>query len=122
MLLMSVLTGTFRVKNAAFVNPEDLPKQEMEMKSDPQVERVRRAHLNDMENILPFLTIGLLYVLTNPNKVIASNLYRVAATARIIHTVVYALYPIRQPARAICFFTCYLIEIYMAIMCIIRFW
>uniref|UniRef100_A0A1B0EUG3 Microsomal glutathione S-transferase 1 n=2 Tax=Lutzomyia longipalpis TaxID=7200 RepID=A0A1B0EUG3_LUTLO len=88
----------------------------MEMKSDPQVERVRRAHLNDMENILPFLTIGLLYVLTNPNKVIASNLYRVAATARIIHTVVYALYPIRQPARAICFFTCYLIEIYMAII------
>ena len=30
------------------------------------VERVRRAHLNDMENILPFFCLGLLYIFTNP--------------------------------------------------------
>ncbi|XP_059616908.1 microsomal glutathione S-transferase 1-like [Phlebotomus argentipes] len=122
MLLMSPLTGTFRVKNAAFANPEDLPKQTTELKTDEQVERVRRAHLNDMENILPFLTIGLIYVLTNPNPMIAIILFRVAGTVRIIHTIIYAIYPIRQPARAICFFTCFFITIYMAVMCIIRFW
>ena len=30
------------------------------------VERVRRAHLNDMENILPFFCLGILYIFTNP--------------------------------------------------------
>ncbi|GAB0094412.1 hypothetical protein DMENIID0001_097080 [Sergentomyia squamirostris] len=121
MMLMSVLTGTFRAKNAAFANPEDIPKEGIELKVDEQVERIRRAHLNDIENIMPLLTIGFIYVLTNPLPVVAVNLYRVAGVIRIIHTIIYAIYPIRQPARAICFFVCYFITIYMAIMCIICF-
>ena len=30
------------------------------------VERVRRAHMNDLENILPFFCLGILYIFTNP--------------------------------------------------------
>lgn len=146
MMLMSILTGIFRFKNAvsvaqlaftfhlntsitwliillkAVANPEDAMKPTMEVKTDEEVERVRRAHLNDMENILPLLTIGLIYVLTDPSPMVAVNLFRIAGTVRIIHTIVYAIYPVRQPTRAICFFTCFAITIYMAIVSIIRFW
>ncbi|XP_055710913.1 microsomal glutathione S-transferase 1-like [Phlebotomus papatasi] len=122
MMLMSILTGIFRFKNAAVANPEDAMKPTMEVKTDEEVERVRRAHLNDLENILPLLTIGLIYVLTDPSPMVAVNLFRIAGIIRIIHTVVYAIYPLRQPTRAICFFTCFAITIYMAIVSIIRFW
>lgn len=74
-----------------------------------------------MENILPYLTIGLLYVFTDPNVMVATILYRVATVARLIHTVVYAIYVIPQPARGIAFFVQFGITIYMAVMCIIYF-
>lgn len=80
-----------------------------------------RAHQNDMENILPYLSVGLFYVLTNPNPTVAKILFRVATLARFAHTFVYAIYVIPQPARGICFFIQYTITIYMAFVCAIFF-
>ena len=40
------------------------------------MERVRRAPLNDMENILPFLILGFLYMFTNPAYATALLCYR----------------------------------------------
>ena len=40
------------------------------------VERVRRAHLNDLENILPFFCLGLLYIFTNPAPSTAVLVFR----------------------------------------------
>ena len=40
------------------------------------VERVRRAHLNDMENVIPFLFLGFMYMFTNPAYSTALWLYR----------------------------------------------
>ena len=37
---------------------------------------MRRAHLNDMENILPFLILGFLYMFTNPAYATALLCYR----------------------------------------------
>lgn len=106
----------------AFENPEDLrPGSDAVLKKDDDVERVRRAHLNDLENILPFFTAGFLYVLTEPNPDVAINLFRVAAIARILHTIVYGIYPVRQPARAICFMVCLIITLYFAISSIVFF-
>lgn len=82
---------------------------------------LHRAHHNDMENILPYLSVGLFYVLTNPNPMVSTILFRVATIARFAHTFVYAIYVIPQPARAICFFIQYLITLYMAFMCVIFF-
>lgn len=92
-----------------------------ELKIDDRVERVRRAHLNDMENILPYIMAAFLYVLTEPNFYAATILFRVATIARIIHTIVYALYPVRQPARALMFFTHNFIMVYMIIAAIAHF-
>jgi glutathione S-transferase len=58
------------------------------VKKDEDVERVRRAHLNDLENIPAFLISGLFYVMTNPNVNLALWLFRIAVLARIGHTIV----------------------------------
>lgn len=68
-----------------------------------------------MENILPGFIIGFLYVLINPSALFASLLFKVAAIARIFHTIVYAVVVIPQPARALAFFVHYFITIYMGL-------
>jgi glutathione S-transferase len=60
----------------------------MEMKKSDEVERVRRAHLNDLENIPLFLIAALMYVMTEPNVTVALWLIRVAVVARFLHTIV----------------------------------
>lgn len=68
-----------------------------------------------MENILPSFLVGLMYVLINPSPLTACLLFKISAIARIIHTFVYAVIVIPQPARALAFFAQYLITVYMGI-------
>lgn len=88
---------------------------------DPDVERIRRAHRNDLENILPFLIAGFFYVLINPEVFIAVNLFRATAIARIAHTLVYAVVVVPQPSRAIAWFVCFGTTAYMSISTAIYF-
>ncbi|XP_058445430.1 microsomal glutathione S-transferase 1-like [Malaya genurostris] len=118
MLIMSILTGLQRFRKKAFVNPEDIatmPKLKLKF-DDPDVERVRRAHRNDLENILPYFVIAFFYILTNPDVWIATNIFRAVAAARILHTLVYAVVVIPQPARAIAFFVPFVASLYMTVM------
>uniref|UniRef100_A0AAY5JZ48 Microsomal glutathione S-transferase 1 n=1 Tax=Esox lucius TaxID=8010 RepID=A0AAY5JZ48_ESOLU len=64
------------------------------------VERVRRCHQNDLENIVPFVVIGLLYALTGPDLSTALLHFRVFVGSRLCHTVAYLL-PLPQPSRAL---------------------
>uniref|UniRef100_A0A1Q3F4B4 Microsomal glutathione S-transferase 1 n=2 Tax=Culex tarsalis TaxID=7177 RepID=A0A1Q3F4B4_CULTA len=122
MVLMSALTTLKRIGRKVFINPEDAALAGAEVvQSDPEVERVRRAHQNDVENIPLFLAVGFLYLLTSPNVTLAVNLFRLVGIARIIHTLVYAVFVIRQPARLIAFFLALVPTIYMALMTIITF-
>ena len=73
-----------------------------------------------MENILPFLAIGFLYVLTNHSASLAIKLYRTVGLARIAHTLVYAVIVVPQPARFIVFTIALLATAYMA-LCVIIF-
>lgn len=82
---------------------------------------VYRAHRNDMENILPYLSIGLVYVLTDPLPWIAKSCFVIATIARVLHSFVYAVYVIPQPARAICFLVQWIITIYFALASIVHF-
>jgi glutathione S-transferase len=68
-------------------NPEDAGPGK-EIKKDEDVERVRRAHLNDLENIPAFLIAALFYICSEPDPTVALWLIRVAVTARILHTIV----------------------------------
>lgn len=59
--------------------------------------------------------VGFGYVLTNPAAWLAILLFRAAAAARILHTFVYAVYVLPQPARALAFFVPFFISLYMAV-------
>lgn len=73
-----------------------------------------RSHRNDLENCLPFMIIGFLYVLTNPSSFIAVNLFRIGVLARIVHTYAYAISPM-QPARGMSFGICFIATAYMSV-------
>ncbi|XP_017155232.1 microsomal glutathione S-transferase 1 isoform X1 [Drosophila miranda] len=133
MLLMSLLTAVQRfrfkllglvplgMRRKIFPNQEDLFFKNTEVQfNDPHVERVRRAHRNDMENILPYFIMALIYISTNPDATVSCNLFRVASLARIVHTLVYAVYPVPQPSRIIAFGCMLLITFYMAAVVALR--
>ncbi|XP_050964321.1 microsomal glutathione S-transferase 1.1 [Labeo rohita] len=109
MMLMSFMTSYFRMTKKAFSNPEDtnLSAKASEdrkklVRVDPDVERVRRCHLNDLENIVPFVVIGLLYALTGPDLSTALLHFRVFVGSRFVHTVAYVM-AVPQPTRALAF-------------------
>ncbi|XP_026817878.1 microsomal glutathione S-transferase 1-like [Rhopalosiphum maidis] len=121
-LAMAPLTAKQRFAKMVFANPEDA---KMNSKSkvkydDPDVERVRRAHLNDLENIPFFLFACFGYLLTSPNVYIATNLIRLFVASRIIHTIVYAVIVLPQPARGLSWFAGYATTLYMAVQVILN--
>lgn len=74
---------------------------------------VCRCHQNDLENILPFVLIGLLYALTEPDLAVALLHFRIFAASRIFHTVAY-LAVLPQPSRALSWVVGVLVTLSMA--------
>lgn len=79
-----------------FRSPEDLKKTPLNPQPHPgqleyneHVERVRRIHLNDLENIPFFLVAGLLFVLTAPPLPLAQVLLYGYVFSRLLHFAAY---------------------------------
>jgi glutathione S-transferase len=97
MASMSWLTVVRMMKaNGGFRSPEDVKKTLFNPKPSPtqtdkieDVERVRRVHLNDVENIPIFLAVSLLYVLSEPSLGVARILLFGYVVTRILHTIAY---------------------------------
>jgi len=96
------ITGLLRIRREALLNPEDVkafrsgePQADTE---DPDVARGLRAHRNDLESTLPFLAIGLPYLLTNPSPALASGLFTAFTVLRYLFSIFYlrALQPWRS--------------------------
>ncbi|CAG9764983.1 unnamed protein product [Ceutorhynchus assimilis] len=121
MLIMSVLTAFQRIINKAFCSPEDAVHLKVKVKSHEDVERVRRAHLNDLENIPVFFALCFAYLTTNPSVFLASSLIRVFTACRFIHTIVYAVVVIPQPARALSWGIAFSITVYMGVSTILHY-
>lgn len=64
---------------------------------------------------MPLIVTGLVYVLIDPPASLALPLYQVAAICRITHTIVYAVWVVPQPARAIAWAVPWVITGYMAV-------
>ena len=83
--------------NSGWASPEDLrpglinrnPNAE-QMEVNDYVDRSRRMHRNDLENIPGFLAAGLLFVAVNPNLWMAQVLMYGFVLARAAHFVAYA--------------------------------
>jgi len=108
MIAMSFLTAAKRIKNGIFANPEDAKMYKKVVVTDEAVERVRRNHLNDLENIPIFLILALFYVTINPSPSTALWHFRIFTASRIIHTLSYqlGLQPFRGLAFGVGVFTC----------------
>ncbi|KAM6896521.1 microsomal glutathione S-transferase 1.2 [Lycodopsis pacificus] len=118
MLLMGPMTAFFRFSRGAFANEEDValkPSEERKklLRSHPDVERVRRCHQNDLENIVPFVLVGLLYALTGPELSAALLHFRVFAGSRIFHTIAY-VGALPQPSRALSWAIGFLVTVSMS--------
>jgi uncharacterized MAPEG superfamily protein len=83
--------------DAGLVSPEDLqaglinrnPRPEQLELSD-YVDRSRRMHRNDLENIPAFLACGFLFVVAGPSYLLANLLMYGFVGARLVHTLAYA--------------------------------
>ena len=78
----------------AFPNPEDCSSPGLYHGgivtfADSDVERVRRAHRNDLENVGLFLVVAHFYLMTDPSLAVATNLIRSFACLRFCHTLIY---------------------------------
>lgn len=71
---------------AGALNPEPRPGQ---LDRNEYVERIRRIHQNDLENLLPFLAIGLVYVATAPAPALAQGLFALYVVSRLVHFAAY---------------------------------
>jgi len=103
MLVTANLTGIYRTSRKVYATPEDYRffGQEPAEGRDEDIERIRRSHQNDLENIVPFLVIGFLYALSGPSYTLAAVLLIVFTLARVLYTVVYVAG--LQPWRTILF-------------------
>jgi glutathione S-transferase len=80
-----------------FRSPEDIRKTPLNPAPNPgqlepneRVERIRRIHLNDLENLPFFLVAGFLYVLTAPSLLLARLLLYGYVVSRLLHFAAYA--------------------------------
>jgi glutathione S-transferase len=68
------------------LNPEPNPKQ---LEPNERVERIRRIHLNELENVPFFLVAGFLFILTEPSLLLARALLYGYVVSRFLHFAAY---------------------------------
>jgi glutathione S-transferase len=126
MILKIMLQGWITVArmmatDAGLVSPEDLkagpvnrnPRPE-QLQPNADVERSRRIHRNDLENIPAFLVVGMLFVLIQPPLLAAQGLMYGFVAARLAHFVAYSTAQ-RHEVRATFYSIGSLIVIVMAV-------
>ena len=106
-LKMVVITGMTirkRFQTGTFANAEDAKRDGQIVGTNDDVERCRRNHLNDLESIPPFVLIGLMYTLTDPDEDVAIWHFRIFTASRLLHMIAYQA-ALPQPSRALTFLT-----------------
>ncbi len=103
LIALAFWTGTVRVMRKTYVNPEDakLNKTKEAEADHPDVQRVKRAHTNLLENAIPFFAVGFLYAMTEPSVLGAQAYFWTFVGARLLHTVFYLAG--KQPFRTMMF-------------------
>lgn len=83
--------------NSGLASPEDLQVGLINKNPSPDqleindyVDRSRRMHRNDLENIPAFLACGLLFVAAGPSYLLANLLMYGFVGARLLHAIAYA--------------------------------
>ena len=89
-------------------NPEDIKPTPLNPTPDPKqlepndaVDRIRRIHLNDLENVPLFLVAGLLFVFTDPSLLVARVVFYGYVATRLLHFVAYLTGAIHEVRAAL---------------------
>jgi glutathione S-transferase len=82
---MIKVNGGFRYPEDARKGPANLKPRPDQLLPDEYVQRSRRMHENDTENIPLFLVAGLIYVCTAPGLVLAASLFSTYVLSRLAH-------------------------------------
>lgn len=95
--VLGAATAATRGKLKRFLNPEDAAwlGGEHVTPDDERVQRIFRAHRNDLENLLPFFIGGALYLHTGAATAVGAAYFSAFLLARYAHTYAY----LRQKAR-----------------------
>ncbi len=121
MMVVGAYTSYLRISRKVYATGEDYGMQGMNPSDevDGEIERVRRAHRNDLENILPFLGVGILYALSEPTMLGAQINLLGFTTARVLHSIFYIQG--MQPARTIAFSVGFVLMLWMTLTSLISF-
>ena len=109
-LYLWVKSGFVRARTKTVRNKEDLVavKGAEHIDADPpEVARVLRAHRNAVDNIIPFLIAGLLYVLLGAGTTGAIAFFAPFVLLRLMHS--FAYLGAKQPLRTIAFVAGFLV-------------
>lgn len=109
-------TARIRAARKVVVNPEDAGINGGAAVAEVEhadVLRIKRAHLNSLENAVPFLAIGLLYTMTAPGPTTARVVFGVFVLARLLHAAFYLT--ARQPFRTLVFVIGALCNLFMVV-------
>jgi glutathione S-transferase len=103
LIALALWTGTVRAMRKVFVNPEDAALNKAKQSEDDHedTQRVKRAHMNLLENAVPFFVVGLLFALTQPSAVAAQAYFFTFLGARVLHSIFYLWG--KQPFRTMMF-------------------
>lgn len=108
MVAVGAYTSVLRIRGGVYATGEDYTYRGLSPKAgtNEDIERARRAHRNDLENILPFFGVGLLYALSNPSLTAARIYFVGYAVARVLHSVFYirSMQPHRTAAFGVALF------------------
>jgi glutathione S-transferase len=126
LMLMSGYTSVLRLRLKVYAAPEDYALNGMPVpsagspgsleRSEP-IARARRVHRNHLENVLPFLVVSVLYLLTEPGHALFAGLLWTFLVARVIYTLFYVR--TKQPHRTIAYTVSVLVQVTIAILTLV---
>lgn len=89
--VLAAATAATRGKLKKFINAEDAVwlGGEHVQPDDERVQRIFRAHRNDLENLLPFFVGGVLYIASGANTKAGAAYFGTFLLARYTHTLAY---------------------------------
>ena len=97
-------TAKIRGDRKSIINPEDFKVVSggtvVEVEH-PDVQRIKRAHINALENAVPFFVIGFIYTQTNPGLMMVRGLFFTFLAFRLFHALFYL--SAKQPFRTLSF-------------------
>jgi len=127
-LIMSPITSSARYREGSLRSPEDAKfrlgtteaaKVKLALEDNSEVERIRRAHRNDLEAVVNFILVMIFFIVSGAEAttvkktmlmytgILVFNVLHLRSTlvARCLHTLFY-IKATPQPSRALCNMVC----------------